>query len=159
MGNRKGIIYEANERLDAKMKLKESRFEEKKARREAGEHVWTFSSGLIHSHGTRNAYQQHIMRFIQWSRNHYGIRRLSLLDERADELATEYLSERLTQGCSPYTIQAERAALRLTPSRGDHPLSERDRPRSGIPAAELAALDSLSRCDRITPGRGNATQG
>lgn len=113
MGNRKGIIYETNERLTAKTQLKVSRFEEKKARREAGESFWSFSSGLIHSHGTRNAYQQHVMHFVQWVRNNYRIRRLEVLDQRADELATGYFVERLKQGYSSYTVQAERAALRL----------------------------------------------
>lgn len=113
MGNRKGIIYETNERLNAKTQFKVSRFEEKKARREAGEHFWSFSSGLIHSHGTRNAYQQYVMQFVQWARSNHQIRRLDVLDRCADELATEYLAERLTQGHSPYTVQAERAALRL----------------------------------------------
>lgn len=112
-GNRKGIIFEANERLDAKMRMKVSRFKEKEARRAAGEQFWTFSSGLIHSHGTRNAYQQHVMAFIQWARRNYQIRQLSVLDQRADEVATEYLSDRLAEGYSPYTVQAERSALRL----------------------------------------------
>jgi integrase len=95
------------------MKLRTSRFQAKKARREAGERLWAFSDGVIHSHGTRNTYQQHIMAFIQWARSNHGIRRLQVLDERANELATEYLNERLIQGCSPYTIQAERSAFRL----------------------------------------------
>jgi integrase len=93
--------------------MKASRFKEKEARREAGESFWTFSSGLIHSHGTRNAYQQHIMRFIQWARTNHQVRRLDVLDSRADELATAYLADRLAQGLSPYTVQAERSALRL----------------------------------------------
>lgn len=114
-GNRKGIIYEANERLDALMRagLNTSRYEAKKARREAGERLWAYSDGVIHSHGTRNAYQQHVMAFIQWARSNYEVRRLSVLDERAGVLATEYLNERLDAGKSPYTLQAERAALRL----------------------------------------------
>ncbi len=90
-----------------------SRFEAKKARREAGEHLWSFSSGVIHSHGTRNAYQQHVMAFIQWSRATHDVRRLDELDRRAEELATDYLNQRLLQNCSPYTVQAERAAFRL----------------------------------------------
>jgi integrase len=93
--------------------LNTSRFAAKQARREAGEHIWAYSDGVIHSHGTRNAYQPHIMRFIRWAREHYEVRRLSVLDSRADELATEYLDDRLTQGRSPYTVQAERSALRL----------------------------------------------
>lgn len=114
-GNRKGIIYEANERLDALTRagLNTSRFEAKQARREAGEHIWAYSDSVIHSHGTRNAYQQHVMAFIQWARSNYQIRRLSVLESRAEELTTEYLADRLTQGRSPYTVQAERSALRL----------------------------------------------
>jgi integrase len=53
------------------------------------------------------------MHFIAWARENYQIRRLNVLDSRADELATEYLADRLAQGRSPYTIQTERSALRL----------------------------------------------
>src|SRR5690242_17114274 len=113
MGNRKGIIYAALERLDAKMALHESRYQAKQERREAGDRFWTFSDGKIHSHGTRNSYQQHILTFIQWARSTHDVRRLEVLDTRADELASAYLSDRLIQGCSPYTVQTERAALRL----------------------------------------------
>ncbi|MBA2677560.1 MAG: site-specific integrase [Ktedonobacteraceae bacterium] len=95
------------------MHMGESRFLAKKERREAGEKLWAFSDGKFHSHGTRNAYQQHIMAFIQWARAHHNVRRLEVLDQRADELATEYLSDRITQGKSPFTIQSERAALRF----------------------------------------------
>jgi integrase len=93
------------------MHIGESRYEAKKARREAGEKIWSYSDEKFHSHGSRNSYQQHILAFIQWSRNTHGVRRLDKLDERADELATEYLYERLEK--SPYTLRAERAALRL----------------------------------------------
>ncbi|GLV54397.1 hypothetical protein KDH_12440 [Dictyobacter sp. S3.2.2.5] len=115
MGNRKGIIYEANERLDALMHegLNTSRYAAKKARREAGESLWAFSDGVIRSHGTRNTYQQHVMAFIQWARSNYEVRRLEVLDRRADELATEYLNEHLDAGKSPDTLQTERSALRL----------------------------------------------
>lgn len=93
--------------------LGKSRYEAKKARRKAGERLWAFSDGIIHSHGTRNAYQQHVMAFIQWARSTYDVRRLDVLDRRADELATEYFHERLDAEKSPDTLQAERAALRL----------------------------------------------
>ncbi|MHB8597176.1 MAG: integrase [Ktedonobacteraceae bacterium] len=53
------------------------------------------------------------MAFIQWARQTHQIRRLDVLDSRADELATEYFTERLLRGCSPYTVLAERSALRL----------------------------------------------
>ncbi len=95
------------------MHMGESRFDAKKERREAGEKIWSFSDGKFHSHGTRNSYQQHILTFIQWARATHAVRRLDVLDQRADELATEYLSDRLTQGKSPSTLKTERAALRF----------------------------------------------
>ena len=113
MGNRKGIIYEAIERLNTKMAIGISRFAQKQTHRQAGEQFWTFTSGQIHSHGTRKAYQQHVIQFIQWARAAYDIHRLDVLDQRAEELVVEYLSERLEKGYSSYTIQAERSALRL----------------------------------------------
>ncbi len=111
-GNRKGIIYAALERLDAKMSIGESRYAAKKARREAGENTWAYSDEKLHSHGIRNTYQQHVMAFIQWARATYEVRRLDILDQRADELATEYLNERLDTAKSPDTLIGERSALR-----------------------------------------------
>jgi len=114
MGNRKGIIYAAIERLDGLMAINESRRDAKLALREAsGEHLWTVSSGKIHSYTTRKVYQQHVLHFINWCRSTYQINRLDRLDERDDELARAYLTWRLQRGCSAYTIQAERAALRM----------------------------------------------
>lgn len=113
MGTRKSLIREAIERLDGKMALHQSRFAAKQARRETGEHIWAFSTEQIHSHGTRRAYQEHVLHFVNWCREQYALRYLAELDERADELACEYLTERLTTGKSPYTLHAERSALRL----------------------------------------------
>ena len=95
MGNRKGIIYAALERLDAKMSIGESRYTVKQGRREAGEHIWAYSDETMHSYGSRKTYQQHTLAFIEWARDQYGVRRLEVLDARADELATEYLNEQL----------------------------------------------------------------
>lgn len=94
------------------MSIGESRFAAKKARREAGEHIWSYSDGKFHSHGSRNTYQQHVMAFIQWARSTHGVRRLDVLDQRADELATDYLNERLDSTKSPSTLLTERSALR-----------------------------------------------
>lgn len=113
MGNRKGIIYAALERLDALMAIGTSRREAKQAAREAGEPAWAFTTGKIHSYQTRTTYQQQILTFIDWARETHGINRLERLDERADELATAYLSERITQGYSPWTLLTQRSALRL----------------------------------------------
>ena len=90
-----------------------SRYEAKKTLRASGEHVWAFSTGKIHSFVTRAVYQRHTLHFINWARQVHGVNRLDRLDERADELATAYLGEHIAAGYSPYTIQAERAALRM----------------------------------------------
>ncbi len=101
------------ERLYSLTTLKESRYEAKKARRASGEHVWAYSTGKIHSLTTRGVYQQHILAFVNWARDTHRLTHLEHLDERADELATAYLAQHLAAGRSPYTLQTERAALRM----------------------------------------------
>ena len=114
MGSRKSIIREAIERLDSLMAIGQSRFQAKQAQRATSPEVgWTVSTGKIHSHTTRKVYQQQILAFINWARAQHGITRLALLDERADELATQYLAGHVSAGRSAYTVQTERAALRL----------------------------------------------
>jgi integrase len=114
MGSRKSIIREAIERLDSLMAIGQSRFQAKQAQRTASpEAGWTVSTGKIHSHTTRKVYQQHILAFINWARTNHGITRLVWLDQRADELVTLYLTERGVANRSAYTLQTERAALRL----------------------------------------------
>ncbi|HLX57664.1 MAG TPA: tyrosine-type recombinase/integrase [Ktedonobacteraceae bacterium] len=114
MGSRKIIIREAIERLDTLMAIGQSRFQAKQAQRAASPDAgWTVSTGKIHSHTTRKVYQQHVLAFINWARTQHGITRLVWLDERADELVTQYLREHVAADRSAYTLQAERAALRL----------------------------------------------
>lgn len=114
MGSRKGIVYAAIERLDSLMAIGKSRREAKKEIRETtGANQWSVSTGKIHSHTTRHAYQQHILAFIGWSRELHQVKRLEQLDDRADELATQYLQMRKERGESTYTLKAVRAALRL----------------------------------------------
>ncbi len=114
MGSRKSIIREAIERLDSLMAFGQSRFQAKQAKRAASaEAGWTVSTGKIHSHTTRKVYQQHVLAFINWVRTTHGITRLARLEERADELVTEYLAAHVAARRSAYTLQAERAALRL----------------------------------------------
>lgn len=113
MSKRKGIIYAALQRLHAMMALKESRYKAKKARRAAGERIWSFTTERIHSLTTRGVYQQHILAFVNWARDTYHVTHLEQLDERADELVTEYLKHHIAAGRSPYTLQTERAALRM----------------------------------------------
>lgn len=114
MGSRKGIVHETIERFDSLMAIGESRREAKQAIREAtGSHAWSISDGKIHSHVTRANYQKSVLVFVNWARTTYKINRLAQLDARADELASRYLQEHITQGDSAYTVPAERAALRM----------------------------------------------
>lgn len=111
--HRKSIIRQSLDRLDERMAIGESRRQAKQERRAAGEHVWTFSTGKMHSYKTRTTYQEHILRFINWSRTAYEIKTLEQLDARANELAGSYLQQEIALKKSPYTLQVERSALRL----------------------------------------------
>jgi integrase len=114
LGSRKSIIREAIERLDTLMAIGQSRFQAKQAQRAASSDAgWTVSTGKIHSHTTRKVYQQHVLAFINWARTNHGITRLAWLDERADDLVIQYLTEHVVADRSAYTLQTERAALRL----------------------------------------------
>lgn len=120
MGHRKGIIYAAIERFDSLMAIGKSRHLAKQAlRATADKQSWTLSSGKIHSHITRKVYQQHTLAFINWARQHHAIVRLEQLDERADELACQYLIEHLAAGKSAYSVQTQRSALRMFFGRRD----------------------------------------
>lgn len=111
--HRKSIIRQALDRLDERMAIGESRRQAKQERRAAGEHFWTFSTGKIHSYKTRTTYQEHILRFVNWSRATYQIKGLEQLDARANELASIYLQQEIATHKSAYTLQVERSALRL----------------------------------------------
>lgn len=119
MSKQKGIIFAALERLRSLTTYHASRFEAKEAARADGTYRWAFTTGKIHSTTTRTVYQQHILAFINWARDTHDVHHLALLDAHADEWATEYLSQHIAAGRSPYTIQAERAALRMFFSRRD----------------------------------------
>jgi integrase len=111
--HRKSIVKEVIDRLDAKMAIGQSRHEAKQAARASGERIWAYSTERIHSFKTRSIYQGHLVRFARWARATYQIKSLAELDARAPELASAYVQQRLEEGKSPYTLQAERAALRL----------------------------------------------
>lgn len=109
----KSIIRESLDRLHEKMAIGSKRREAKDARRATGEQSWSYSTERIHSYKTRSTYQEHILHFVTWARATHNMKSLSQLDPRADELACEYLQKRLDEQKSPYTVQAERSALRL----------------------------------------------
>ncbi len=94
------------------MRIGESRYAAKKARREAGENIWAYSDEVFHSHGSRNTYQQQVLAFIQWARATHGVRRLDVLDQQAEDLAAEYLHEQLDRGLAPDSLKTARSALR-----------------------------------------------
>jgi len=110
--HRKSIIKQALDRLEDKMAIHQSRGKAKEQAHNAGEYVWAYSTGKIHSFKTRSTYQEHILKFVSWARSEYSVKSLEYLDLRADELATEWLQQQV-DGKSPYTLQVERAALRL----------------------------------------------
>ncbi len=109
----KSIVKEAVDRLEEKMAIGQSRRQAKQALRATGAHVWTHSTELIHSFKTRSVYQGHVVRFVKWARSTHQIQNLTQLDTRSDELSSIYLRQHIDEGKSPYTLQAERSALRL----------------------------------------------
>lgn len=52
----KSMIRQALDRLDERMAIGESRRQAKQERRAAGEHLWTFSTGKMHSYKTHTTY-------------------------------------------------------------------------------------------------------
>jgi hypothetical protein len=97
MGNRKGMIFEAIERLDGLMAIGDKRSEAKAEAQARGEAFFAFSDHKIRSYETRTGYQAVVMRFLHWCRAHYGLNRLAQVDTRADELASAYLIERMEE--------------------------------------------------------------
>ncbi len=160
--HRKSLIREALDRLDERMAIGESRRAAKQARRARGEAFWTFSTGKIHSHTTRQVYQSHILRFANWARRTCQIRRLDQLDAQADELASAYLQQEVAAGKSPWTLQLERSALRFffarrelaigvaLPRRTRASITRSRRPLAGDRAAPSARWQQFFRFARAT---------
>jgi integrase len=112
VGKRKGMLYEALERLDNLMAIGEKRSDAKVEARARGEALFAFSDLKIHSYDTRDDYQAVVMPFLHWCRATYGLNQLKQVDARADELASAYLRERMDQSKSAWTLHKERPALR-----------------------------------------------
>jgi hypothetical protein len=111
--HRKSIIKESIERFDSLMAIGQSRGQAKRTAREAGTYSWAFTTGKIHSHKTRQVYQEQTLRFVAWARQHYQVKTLDQLIPRADELVTLYPQQQIAEQKSPSTLHTERAALRL----------------------------------------------
>jgi integrase len=112
MGKRPGAKYVAVQRLDSLMAIGEKRSLAKDEAKARGESTFAFASGMIHSYATRDIYQKVVMRFINWCRDCHGVRDLTRIDEQADELVSLYLTSRVEQNLSAWTLQTERSALR-----------------------------------------------
>ena len=112
MGNRKGILYEALQQLDSLMATGEKRSETKALARARGESP--LLSQMAKSTPSRRAIT--IKRSLCASSSGAEITMVLIaiecLRERADELASDYLSNRIVQGYSAWTLQTERSALR-----------------------------------------------
>ena len=124
MGKNPSIIKQTLNRLDSLMAIGQSRFAAKQEARAQAQSAgttapWSMTTNHIHSHTTRKTYQQQVLSFVAWARDTQQIRLLEQIDERADELATTWLQEHLAIGASPYTLQVQRAALRLFFTRRD----------------------------------------
>src|SRR5256885_13767190 len=113
MSRRPGPKYAMLKRLESLMAIGESRRQAKDAARLRGEPPMPFTTGKIHSFETRSNYQRIAMRFIDWVRQSSGLHSLDEIDVHANELATNYLSERVVAGYSAWTLATERSALRL----------------------------------------------
>jgi Phage integrase, N-terminal SAM-like domain len=112
MGKRAGLKYAAVQRLNRLMATGHKRSEAKAEARLRGEPLFGFTDGKIHAFETRNNYQRIIMRFLDWCRDEHDLHDLEQVDRRADDLASQYLSERMMKGYSAWTLQTERSALR-----------------------------------------------
>src|SRR6266496_6045249 len=113
IGKRPGAKYVAVQRLDGLMADGEKRSEAKAEARLRGESLFAFTDGRIHAFETRRGYQKIVMRFLDWCRDRQNVRDHTQIDARADELASLYLTGRIEQGYSAWTLQTERSALRM----------------------------------------------
>lgn len=111
--HKKSLVREIQERLDSLMVIGQSRHEAKQRARAEQRYHWGWTDNKIHSYKTREVYQEHSMRFGQWVKATYGLKRLEDIEDCAEELACLYLLKQLGEGKSPYTLKTIRSALRM----------------------------------------------
>ncbi len=102
--HQKSLVKEIVERLDSLMAIGESRGEAKKAAHLAGESMWAFTTGKMHSYKTRQVYQEHAIHFGKWARATYEVKQLADLEARADDLVSAYLRKNLEEQKSAFTL-------------------------------------------------------
>jgi hypothetical protein len=143
MGARRSIIRQVLDRFDALMATGESRHAAKLTARAAGDQRRSVSDGRIHAFGTRKTYQAAVLRLVtERRRQNPPLRTLEELDAQAETLVARYLTARVAEGKSAWTLKMERSAFRLFFGRpelaADVPLPTRRRAditRSRRPAA------------------------
>jgi len=113
MGKRPGAKYAAVQRLNGLMADGQKRADAKAVAAARGESLIAFTDGRIHAFESRTNYQKIVMRFLNWCRDTQEVRDPARIDERADELASLYLTERVAKDYSAWTLQTERSALRM----------------------------------------------
>ncbi len=113
MGKRPGAKYAAVQHFKTLMADGEKRADAKAEAQGEENLLISFTDGKIHSFETREGYQKIVMRFIEWCRQVHAVRDLNVIRERADELASWYLTERIGKGYSAWTLTTERSALRM----------------------------------------------
>jgi hypothetical protein len=145
MGKRPGAKYLAVQKLNTEMSTPEmplhGRKEAKKAAKERGESLISWTDGKMRAFETRRGYQKIVMRFLGWCQHTCDIHDPEVIELFADRLATQYLRQRMEEGKSAWTLKTERSALRLF--FGDRTLTEelelparrrKDIKRSRLPA-------------------------
>jgi hypothetical protein len=117
MGKRPGAKYLAVQKLNAEMSTPEmplhSRKEAKKAAKERGESLISWTDGKMRAFETRRGYQKIVMRFLGWCQNTCDIHDIEFIESYANRLATQYLRQRMEEGKSAWTLKTERSALRM----------------------------------------------
>lgn len=120
MGARRSIIRQVLDRFDALMATGESRHAAKLTARAAGDRRWSVSDRRIHSFATRKTYQAAVLRLVtECRRRGLPLRTLDELDAQAETLVARYLSARVAEGKSAWTLKMERSAFRLFFGRAD----------------------------------------
>lgn len=120
MGARRSIIRQVLDRFDALMATGESRHAAKLTARAAGDRRWSVSDRRIHSFATRKTYQATVLRLVtECRRRGLPLRTLDELDAQAETLVARYLSARVAEGKSAWTLKMERSAFRLFFGRAD----------------------------------------
>lgn len=120
MGNRRSIIRQTLDRFDALMATGESRHQARVVAHATGDRAWSVSDGRIHAFRTRKTYQAVVLRLITLNAQQgRRFRSLADLDGQADDLVARYLTQRIAEGKSAWTLKMERSAFRLFFGRRD----------------------------------------